>query len=254
MAPLAPSVVPSRFVHQDRHGLVPSVDRPAGRPPPVEPDTLVTTMTTDLELRVAWHRHLGRGRPAEVWFDNVTARYRSADRRYHDVRHLRWVLRHTASLLRRHAVDDPDAVVAAAFFHDAVHTVDRSDDEAMSAELARCALTELGWSEPRREHVATMVLATTHRPGSADVDDLGTAVLLAADLAVLAAEPGAYGDYTRSVRHEYAELDDDQWCAGRREVIDGFLGRPTIFPVRLGLDDWERRARANLAAEAAALR
>jgi predicted metal-dependent HD superfamily phosphohydrolase len=221
-------------------------------------------MANDLELRVAWHRHLGRGRTADAWFDTVTARYRSAGRRYHDIRHLRWVLRHATALLGLHEVADPDAVVAAAFFHDAVHTVDRSQDtattdeamsdEAMSAELARCALDELGWSETRRAHVRSLIIATEHRPESAGTADIGTAVLLAADLAVLAADPGPYGDYTRAVRQEYAHLDDDEWRRGRRSVVATFLDRPAIFPVRLGLADWERRARANLSAELAALR
>lgn len=210
-------------------------------------------MANDLELRVAWHRHLGRGRPADVWYDSVTARYRAADRRYHDVRHLRWVVRHTVSLLRRYHIDDPDAVVAAAFFHDAVHTVDRSDDEQRSAELAHRALGELAWTRARRDRVAEMIIATTHR-GVDIVDTVDTAVLLAADLAVLASEPAAYGDYTRAVRAEYSHLDDEQWRRGRRDVLQSFLDRPAVFAVGLGLDDWERRARANLTAELAALR
>jgi predicted metal-dependent HD superfamily phosphohydrolase len=281
VAPPPAPVVPTRFVDQDRHGIVEfgivefgivefgivefGIVRP-GRPGRLEPGTLGVAMANDVELRVAWHRHVGRGRPAEAWFDSVTARYRAVDRRYHDIRHLRWVVRHVGALLERVDVDDPDAVVAAAFFHDAVHAVDRTDDptddpsgddEERSAALAHRALHELGWTVDRCDLVARMILATTHRAdgtGTSTSDGTGTAVLLAADLAVLATEPAAYGDYTRAVRAEYGHLDDEQWRQGRRAVIESFLGRTAIFPIDLGLHEWERRARANLTAESAALR
>jgi predicted metal-dependent HD superfamily phosphohydrolase len=98
-----------------------------------------------------------------------------------------------------------------------------------------------------------MIVATEHTADEA-IADTDTAVLLAADLAVLAAEPAAYSDSVRKIRREYAHLDDEQWRSGRRAVIEGFLGRPSIFPPELDLDAWERRARANLTAELAALR
>ena len=206
----------------------------------------------DLELRVAWQHHLGRGDAATRVFEQLLDRHRGAGRHYHDVRHVRWVVRHVLDLAERVEVDDLDAVVAAAFFHDSVYEFDRSDNEARSADLAATTLRELGWSDDRRARVASMVVATQHH---ADVPpaDTDTAVLLAADLAVLAAEPAAYSDAVRKIRREYAHLDDDEWRAGRGAVITGFLDRASIFPPQLGLDAWERRARANLTAELAAL-
>ena len=85
-------------------------------------------------------------------------------------------------------------------------------------------------------------------------DDRGREVLIAADLAVLAAEPAAYGDYVRNVRREYGHLDDTEWRVGRTAFTEAMLERSHIFPPALGLDRWERRARANLTAELAALR
>ena len=225
---------------------------------------------------MAWQRHLGRSATATRAFESLLARHRSAGRHYHGVRHVRWVVRHVLALAAELDVDDlgddVDAVVAAAFFHDAVYDVGRDDNEARSAELAVTTLRDLGWSDDRADRVAAMIVATAHhtdpdadndrdtdRDTGPDADtgagtDTGTAVLLAADLAVLAAEPAAYADYVRNVRREYAHLDDDQWRSGRGAVIAGLLRRASIFPPGLGLDSWERRARANLTAEAAALR
>jgi predicted metal-dependent HD superfamily phosphohydrolase len=207
----------------------------------------------DLELRVAWQRHIGRNDAASAAFESIVARHRSEGRHYHDLRHVQWVVRHVCELDQGAGCDDLDAVVAAAFFHDSVYDFDRSDNEARSARLAADTLGDLGWEPSRCERVAAMIVATEHTADEA-IADTDTAVLLAADLAVLAADPAAYSDSVRKIRREYAHLDDEQWRSGRRSVIEGFLGRPSIFPPGLDLDAWERRARANLTAELAALR
>jgi predicted metal-dependent HD superfamily phosphohydrolase len=219
----------------------------------------------DLELEVAWQRHVGRGEAARRLFESVVSRHREPGRHYHDVRHVRWVVRHVRELAERVAVTDLDAIVAAAFFHDAIYEFDRDDNEARSAELAATCLRELDWDPDRCDRVAAMILATAHLTGGgssqgdtdidADTDaDTDTAVLLAADLAVLGAEPEAYSDAVRRIRREYGHLDDAAWRSGRSAVLAGFLARRSIFPPALGLDAWERRARANLTAEWAALR
>ena len=207
--------------------------------------------TSDLELRVAWQRYVAAGPAGEAALEALLRRHSGPGRHYHDVRHVRWVVRHVLELTERFddTVEDPGAVVAAAFFHDAVYG--GTDDERQSADLAVRTLSDLGWARGRCDLVAELVLATDHRspPSSRDA-----AVLVAADLAVLAAAPAVYGDYVRSVRKEYGRLDDTTWRTGRAEVLRGFLDRPAIFPADLGLDAWERRARANLTAELAALR
>jgi predicted metal-dependent HD superfamily phosphohydrolase len=209
-----------------------------------------------LELHVAWQRHVGRGNRAEALFESVVARHREPGRHYHDLRHVTWVVRHVVDLADRFPVDDLDAVVAAAFFHDAVYQFDLGGDadgnEVASARLAARSLRDLGWADERADRVATMIVATEHR-AEQEVIDVDTAVLLAADLAALAAAPTAYTDAARNIRKEYGHLGDDDWRAGRSEVLRGFLARDHIYPSRLQLDAWERRARANLAAELAAL-
>lgn len=210
-----------------------------------------------LELHVAWQRHVGQGPAAERLFESVVARHHEPGRHYHDLRHVTWVIRHVLELAERFAVDDLGAIVAAAFFHDAIYEFDRGGNEAASARLARTELTGLGWTEERTDSVAGMILATEHLSGDHTDDhtgDLDTDVLLAADLASLAADPTAYGDSVRNIRTEYGHLTDADWNAGRGAVLRGFLAREHIFPTQLHLDAWEARARANITAELAALR
>lgn len=203
----------------------------------------------ELELSVAWQSHVST---EQDWLDSVLALHRQPHRRYHTVRHVRWVVRHAIELAAQHAdrVSDLGAVIAAAFFHDAVYEPERSDNEAASAALARRALRELGWSAARVDTVASMIEATAgHAAQTAHAAPLDTAVLLAADLAVLGADPASYAEYATGVRAEYAFVPDAAWRTGRAQVLRSFIDRPAIYEPQLGLDVWERRARANLAAE-----
>jgi predicted metal-dependent HD superfamily phosphohydrolase len=205
----------------------------------------------ELELRVAWQRHLGMSPVSAEWFDTVLGAHRAEGRHYHGVRHVAWVVRHVEAIAADHPVGDLDGTVAAAFFHDVVYDPTRHDNEAESAAMAARAVGEIGWPDPACRHVGDLVMATaTHDLEGVDRD---TAVLLAADLAVLAAEPSRYAEYATAVRREYAHVDDDAWRAGRAHVLRTLLARPRLFAPELELDDWERRARANLTSELASI-
>lgn len=191
----------------------------------------------------AWQGHVGSDTDL---LDRVIARHREKHRRYHGGSHLTWVVRHVLDLGSFEQVDDLAAVVAAAFYHDAIYEPASPANERASARLARRDLSELGWDEDRTRRVSAMIEATaTH----ADPPDLDTAVLFDADLAVLGAGPTAYRDYVTGVRHEYRHVDDDAWRTGRATVLQEFLDRPTIYATGTAVERWEHRARANLAAE-----
>ena len=199
-----------------------------------------------MELQVAWEAHVAH-EPA--WFESLVALHREPHRRYHTERHVRGVIRHALAL--GHHATDLGAVVAAAFFHDAVYDPTAADNEARSADLARRALADLGWQADRVAAVAAMIEATAEHTTdrAADTASIDTAVLLAADLGVLAADPAGYAEYVTGVRSEYGFVSDADWRSGRGQVLRGLLDRAAIYDIRLGLEAWERRARANLAAE-----
>ena len=83
--------------------------------------------------------------------------------------------------------------------------------------------------------------------------DADAAVLFDADLAILGASPAEYQAYVTGVRAEYAHVDDAGWRTGRAAVLQTFLDRDPIYATPTMRADRERRARANLAAELAAL-
>jgi predicted metal-dependent HD superfamily phosphohydrolase len=201
------------------------------------------------DMRQWWLTDAGPGRASFAVFDALVDRYREPHRRYHSVRHVTFVRRDVAELLAIEPVPDPIAVRLAAWYHDAIYDPRSGTNEADSAALAQSDLSALGQRADRIAAVERLILATAaHEPSAPD-----EAVLLDADLAVLAAEPRAYDAYVAGVRFEYRFVDDDGWRVGRSAVLQRFLDRPRIFRTTAKAAD-EHRARANLAAELASLR
>ncbi|MFL6131849.1 MAG: hypothetical protein ACJ72A_03570 [Nocardioidaceae bacterium] len=179
--------------------------------------------------------------------DKLEAAYADAGRGYHDRLHLAEVLGNVEELM---SGDDPDreAVLVAAWFHDAVYE-GRDDDEERSARLAEEELG--GIAADLAEEVARLVrLTRTHRPAD---DDRAGMVLCDADLAILAAGEDRYTAYVRGVRSEYAHVSDADFAAGRSAVLRDLLAKPTLFHLPAARDRWEERARRNVRRELAEL-
>jgi predicted metal-dependent HD superfamily phosphohydrolase len=184
--------------------------------------------------------------------DDLLGRYADPRRGYHDVRHLREVLERLEELLGEPETSaaDRDAVVLAAWFHDAVYD-GLPDDVERSACLAETELAPLGVPSSVVSEVARLVRVTLdHRP---DEDDVSGQVLCDADLAILASGAARYREYVEGVRREYAHLDDATFREGRAEILRALLAKRTLFHTRYARDAWEPAARANLEREVAEL-
>ncbi|MFC8816744.1 HD domain-containing protein [Streptomyces rochei] len=187
----------------------------------------------------------GGGPDPAPYADNLLARWREPQRRYHTLAHLTAVLDYI-DVLEEHA-DDPDAVRLAAWFHDAVYLPERSENEERSARLAERALPEAGVPAGRTAEVARLVrLTVTHAPAE---DDRDGQVLCDADLAILASPPSAYAAYTAAVRQEYHFVPDDAFREGRAAILRRLLALPALFHTPHGRRAWEATARYNLTGE-----
>ena len=70
-----------------------------------------------------------------------------------------------------------------------------------------------------------------------------------ADLAILATPADRYDRYTRDVRAEYPQLDDDAWRTGRTAVLNHLLSAPLLFHVGADRTRRDSQARANMQRE-----
>lgn len=185
--------------------------------------------------------------------DRLLDRWCEPQRRYHSLEHLLHVLNRIDELASNTQAGGPgsgmdvDAVLLAAWFHDAVYRPDRSENEERSAELAQRALPEAGISESRTAEVARLVrLTVSHDPEPGDTNG---ELLCDADLAVLAGTPEEYAQYAAEVRDEFSFVPDEDFRTGRSAVLRQLLELPQLFRTPYAQENWERVARRNLNTE-----
>ncbi len=176
----------------------------------------------------------------------LVAAYSEESRGYHDLRHLTEVCARLGELAVAGAPYDRDAVLLAAWFHDAVYDGER-DAEERSAVWAQEALTAAGLDAVVVAEVVRLVqLTESHRP---EADDPNGAALSDADLAILAAPPERYAEYARDVRREFAHVSDEDFRAGRAAVLRDLLMKPRLFHTAHAHEHWEAPARTNVEQE-----
>jgi predicted metal-dependent HD superfamily phosphohydrolase len=169
----------------------------------------------------------------------LVARYGETHRCFHDHAHLTQVL---------DVLDELKAgphLHLAAWFHDAVYQPGRSDNEQVSAKLARQRLAAAGLPQPDIEVVARAVMATAgHRDFDPAFDPL-----LDADLAVLGVAPAAYQRYRELIRQEFATIPDLLFRPARASFLRGMLARREIYRTPTCHLRIEAQARRNLQSE-----
>ena len=198
---------------------------------------------------IAWRAAVSAlgGRPVDT---DVVARYREPHRRYHDLRHVRAVVRDAVTLVPLTEREEAELILAACA-HDVVYDAVPGTDEQRSADWARewLARSDL---DSVADRVAGLVLATVKH--TADPADAVACALLDADLAILGSSPASYDAYTVAVRQEYSAVTDDAWRTGRSRVLSSLLDRDHLFLTEAGRRRWETAARRNLARELETLR
>lgn len=203
------------------------------------------------DLRRRWESLLARvGLADGGLFDELVAAYAEPHRRYHRVEHLAAVVRKVDELAATEGVADPSPAQFAAWFHDAVYDPRAADNEARSAAWARSALLERGAPAALADRVAALVAATADHAGSG-TDDPQLAVLLDADLAILAAPSEPYHAYTAAIRDEYGFVPEEDYRRGRTRVLESLLSAPLFRTA--AMEAHEATARVNLARELARL-
>lgn len=199
-------------------------------------------------------RRIARGAsPGQV--ETATSRlcdaYRAPPRRYHTLTHALGTVHIGLALARDLAQALPpreeEAFILAALGHDAIYGMGRSDNEELSAILARDLGRELGLEPGLSRLAGDLVLATVHgqNPPGSDLE----ALMRDADLAVLASPWERYALYASLVRAETG--GPGAWAEGRPRFIRSFLSRPRLFHLEPWAGTLETLARANLEAELA---
>lgn len=164
--------------------------------------------------------------------------YREAHRAYHNEAHVRTML---AALQSREALTP--SLALAVWGHDLIYDPRAHDNEERSADQFDAWLAVQGATEPLRETVRNLILATRHNAAPADTAE---ALMIDADLAILGSDAPVFDAYDAAIRQEYAHVYADAYRAGRSRILLSFLARPRIFTTS-EFSALEPHARRNLA-------
>lgn len=101
--------------------------------------------------------------------------------------------------------------------------------------------------DDRADEVVRLVrLTATHDPRPGDTNG---ALLVDADLAILAAPPDGYDRYAGQVRQEYRHLDDAVFVTGRSAVLRHLIDAPVLYHILPDREAMRTRARRNMRRE-----
>jgi predicted metal-dependent HD superfamily phosphohydrolase len=198
-------------------------------------------MTTPARWQSVW-RQLGATDADSALFQRLVDCYSEPHRKYHTLQHLEecFALLDRAESFPEHLAE----VELALWFHDAIYNTRKGDNEKRSAEWARESILDAGLSKDQSGRIYELIMATKHNalPVGRDAE-----VLVDVDLGILGAEQTRFDEYENQVRQEYSWVPEFLYRRERRKVLEQFLNRSTIYSTEYFRDEFEARARDNLA-------
>jgi predicted metal-dependent HD superfamily phosphohydrolase len=202
-------------------------------------------------LAAQWHQLtapiLASETRREATLQQLLAAYTEPGRHYHTLHHIQALLdavqRAAASL------HDVPVVQLAVWFHDAVYSPLRSDNETRSAALALKFLAETTLEHSRQQRVALLIERTKDHTQVHPDEDPDLQLFLDADLSILGASEKDYWQYARQVHAEYSVVPDMLYRQGRRNVLEKLLTTPILYRTPPYRDRLDAAARRNLQAE-----
>lgn len=168
-------------------------------------------------------------------------------RAYHNLEHVRAVLRHWREVEDGPGWGDPASSFLAVLYHDAIYVPGRGDNEARSAVLAREHIAQwLPLADARR--VASLIeLTARHGRLAPDEVDRDAALFLDCDMAILGAPAAEFAAYDRAIAAEYRGVVPAwMYRLNRRRFLKGLLGRERLFLSEHFHVRYDAQARTNL--------
>lgn len=194
---------------------------------------------------------------ADHWFAHLTGdqAYGAPGRSYHNLDHLVHGLSEIAVWATNSGadIDATETLKKAFWFHDAVYAPpgQACSNEEASARLWLAAKLD----DANSDAVAQLIRLTDHAQQPQPSQPL-QAVMLGVDLAILGQAEEVYDSYAQSVCAEYGQMDEAQYRAGRKAILQHFLARAErgeLYADAYFADLYQAAAQRNLSREIATL-
>lgn len=172
-------------------------------------------------------------------------------RAYHNAVHIEACIKHLYNANHLFEEDKLQKQIELAFwFHDAIYSPFKKDNELKSAELCRDFLQDQSTSPETIEFIFELIMATRH---SVALNNQAEEIMVDIDLSILGGTESNYKVYYQNVRQEYKWVPAFLYKKNRRKLLKSFLERDNIYQTPYFRQMWENNARRNLAAEIAIL-
>lgn len=180
-----------------------------------------------------------------LW-DEIEKQYTLKIRHYHNLDHLNSMLCQAENI--KESIVHYEAFSLAIWYHDIIYKPTKKDNEERSALLAKERLKSLGVDKICTEMVETLIVSTKKHEVILEQND-DNKYLLDADLSILGSPWNSYKKYTENIRKEYAIYPNFMYKKGRKQVLQHFLERPTLYFTDYYRSRFEIQARDNLKKE-----
>jgi len=171
----------------------------------------------------------------------IESHYREKHRAYHTLEHIQACLSHLDC--QDINADKRRELELAIWFHDVIYSPYKSNNEALSAELAEATLSKLNDTNETISNVSNLILLTKH-PAVPKTEQ--EQLMLDIDLSILGADPQLYSQYEDWIRKEYHWVPGVVYRKKRVKLLEQFMSQPTIYHSEYFLKDFESQARRNL--------
>ncbi|MFY7730666.1 MAG: hypothetical protein ACOVRN_14180 [Flavobacterium sp.] len=181
---------------------------------------------------------------AKKMWDEIALAYSHKNRHYHNLNHLENM--YSELLGVQHTISDWDTVLLALFYHDAVYSATKKDNEQKSCKMAISRLREIKYDTVKTSFCHELIMATKQH-ASSSVNDIN--LFTDADLSILGKPWAEYEAYCLNVRKEYSMYPDLLYNPGRKKALQHFLEMEHIFKTPHFKDRFEAQARKNITQE-----
>ena len=167
--------------------------------------------------------------------------YSEPHRHYHTCEHIHAALKHLDTALT--LADDVATIELALWFHDAIYHPYATDNERKSADWAVAFLQDNGCQQTLIDCVDALIMATLHNKEPQNSDQQ---LMLDIDLAILGSPASVYDQFETHVRREYRWVPYFLYRKKRKQILQSFLERASIYHHQLFTSKFENQAKENL--------
>lgn len=211
---------------------------------------MATTVTTQQNIQWRWlklaQQYTNDKKLINKLFKKLDAKYSASGRHYHNWRHISSMLEDLDAF--HDEISDLNAVKWAIFYHDAVYSPFRKNNEEKSAELAAKHMQKLAIDEETISKVQRMIIRTKNHYQNDVTDDNDTFLLLDLDLSILSVSDFEYELYTQKIRKEYSWVPGFTYKSKRKVLLQQYLNAERIYRTAT-FQHLETAARENLQRE-----